>query len=204
MFRKQVDVLKEFFKQSKKYMEIAKVGEIARRYFVLNAFDGALTVLGIMMGSYLVGDKEPHIIVGAAFGACLAMGISGFWGAYMGEKAERTRALKDLETALFMDLKNTVLAKASKIATLWIAFVDGISPSVIALTAIIPYLLSHINLINFETAFYTSLTLILAMLFVLGAFLGKISRENIVIHGLKMVIVGLAVAAIFLLLNLTI
>jgi predicted membrane protein (TIGR00267 family) len=202
MSKKKLNSLTLFLKKSKEYMEIAKVGEIARRYFVLNAFDGALTVLGIIMGSYLVGVKDPHIVIGASFGACLAMGVSGFWGAYMAEKAERTRALKDLEMALFINLKNTLLEKASKIATLWIAFVDGISPTVVALSAITPFLLSYTSLISFETAFYASITIILTILFILGAFLGKISRENIFLHGIRMVVVGLAIAAIFIVLNI--
>ena len=104
MSRKKLNGLNLLLKKSKEYIEIAKVGEIARRYFVLNAFDGALTVLGIIMGSYVVGVKDPRVVIGASFGACLAMGVSGFWGAYMAERAERKRALKDLEMALFINL----------------------------------------------------------------------------------------------------
>ena len=77
--------------------------------------------------------------------------------------------------ALFINLKNTLLEKASKVATLWIAFIDGVSPTVVALSATTPFLLSHANLIGFEVAFYASVTIILATLFILGAFLGKIS-----------------------------
>ncbi|RLG92312.1 MAG: hypothetical protein DRO36_01895 [Candidatus Hecatellales archaeon] len=203
MSRKKLNGLNLFLKKSKEYIEIAKVGEIARRYFVLNAFDGALTVLGIIMGSYVVGVKDPRVVIGASFGACLAMGVSGFWGAYMAERAERKRALKDLEMALFINLKNTLLEKASKVATLWIAFIDGVSPTVVALSAITPFLLSHANLIGFEVAFYASVTIILATLFILGAFLGKISRENVFLHGIRMVIVGVVISLIFIVLNVT-
>ena len=201
MSRKKLNGLNLFLKKSKEYIEIAKVGEIARRYFVLNAFDGALTVLGIIMGSYVVGVKDPRVVIGASFGACLAMGVSGFWGAYMAERAERKRALKDLEMALFINLKNTLLEKASKVATLWIAFIDGVSPTVVALSATTPFLLSHANLIGFEVAFYASVTIILATLFILGAFLGKISRENVFLHGIRMVIVGVVISLIFIVLN---
>ena len=201
MSRKKLNGLNLFLKKSKEYIEIAKVGEIARRYFVLNAFDGALTVLGIIMGSYVVGVKDPRVVIGASFGACLAMGVSGFWGAYMAERAERKRALKDLEMALFINLKNTLLEKASKVATLWIAFIDGVSPTVVALSATTPFLLSHANLIGFEVAFYASVTIILATLFILGAFLGKISRENVFLHGIRMVVVGVVISLIFIVLN---
>ncbi|RLI05134.1 hypothetical protein DRO26_03095 [Candidatus Bathyarchaeota archaeon] len=202
MPKKKFNSLKNFYRESKHYITAAGVGSIARRYFVLNAFDGALTFLGISMGSYVIGVRDPQVIIAACLGACLAMGISGFWGAYMAEKAERTRALKDLETAMFMNLKNTLLEKASKIATLWIAFVDGISPSIVTLTAITPFFLVYLGILNFETGFYVSIALILLMLFILGVFLGKISRENIFLQGVKMVAVGMVVATIFLLINL--
>jgi len=54
---------------------------IARRYFIKNGFDGSLTILGIIVGSWIVGVVEPEIIVTARLGACLAMGVSGIFGA---------------------------------------------------------------------------------------------------------------------------
>ena len=50
---------------------------IARRYFIKNGFDGSMTVLGIIVGSWIVRVTEPEIIVTAGLGACLAMGVSG-------------------------------------------------------------------------------------------------------------------------------
>ena len=71
----------------------------------------------------------------------------------------------------------------------------------VALSAITPFLLSHANLIGFEVAFYASVTIILATLFILGAFLGKISRENVFLHGIRMVVVGVVISLIFIVLN---
>src|SRR5207249_1710066 len=44
----------------REYDEITNVGPIIRRYFVIGAFDGALTVLGIIIGAYAVGASETH------------------------------------------------------------------------------------------------------------------------------------------------
>ena len=62
---------------------------IARRFFVMNSFDGSLTMLGIIVGSWVSGVRNPSKIVGTGLGACLAMGISGMVGAYASERAER-------------------------------------------------------------------------------------------------------------------
>jgi len=44
----------------REYDEITNVGPIIRRYFVIGAFDGALTVLGIIISSSAFGDLESH------------------------------------------------------------------------------------------------------------------------------------------------
>jgi predicted membrane protein (TIGR00267 family) len=70
------------------YIQITEMGPIARRYFVKNGFDGSMTMLGIIVGAWVVNVTQPEIVVTAGLGACLAMGISGISGAYMTERAE--------------------------------------------------------------------------------------------------------------------
>lgn len=182
-------------------LRIANAGEIARRYFVMNAFDGALTVLGIVLGAYIAGVRDVNIIVSAVLGASLAMGLSGVWGAYMAEKAERTRKLKELETALFTNLKNTRLHRASTAAIIWLALVDGGSPVMVAFAAISPFFLSQTGIFSFTLSVYLSILVSLVVLFALGMFLGKISKENMVFQGLKMTSAGIIIATILLLLK---
>jgi len=69
--------IKKTFKRWKQYSKISGVSSITRRYFVMNAFDGALTMLGVVIGAYIAGS--------------IAMGASGMSGAYMAEKAEREK-----------------------------------------------------------------------------------------------------------------
>ena len=83
------------------YIRVAGASAIARRYFVMNAFDGALTILGVIVGAFMAREVDPRVIMGAGVGASLAMGISGAWGAYMAERAERRRSLKELENQMF-------------------------------------------------------------------------------------------------------
>ena len=53
--------------------------EIVRRYVVSNSFDGALTMLGIIIANFFAGTMDPHLIVLPGVGAAIALGISGVW-----------------------------------------------------------------------------------------------------------------------------
>jgi predicted membrane protein (TIGR00267 family) len=195
--------LKELVEESRKYMKVARVDALARRYFIMNGFDGALTILGVVLGAFAVGVTNPDVVISAGIGVSLAMGLSGAWGAYMAEKAERTRALRDLETALFTTLKDSLLDRAAKMATIWVAFVDGVSPATVAFLTITPFFLAKLNIMPPTTAVYTSVGLSMVALFALGVFLGRISKGNIMVHGFKMMFAGVVIAAILLLLRAT-
>ncbi|NIQ81620.1 MAG: hypothetical protein GTN93_26710, partial [Anaerolineae bacterium] len=79
---------------------------------MINAYDGAMTALGVIVGAYL-GGRNTATVIFAAVGAMVAMGISGLSGAYLAEEAMRTRHLRDLEKAVFRDLKGSQLERAS-------------------------------------------------------------------------------------------
>jgi len=177
-------------------IELAEADEIARRYFVMNAFDGALTILGVIIGAFVGGAVEPKVIISAGVGASLAMGLSGGIGAYVAERAERGRALKELEAHMFTDLQNTVIGKASRAAAYWVAFVDGISPAVAAVIPLFPVIFAQLRLIPVGTAMLAAVVLNLATLFALGVFLGRMSKENIWLHGMIMTGAGALVATL--------
>jgi len=166
------------------YVELAEADELARRYFVMNAFDGALTVLGVIVGAFVGGEAEPKVIISAGVGASLAMGLSGGIGAYVAERAERSRALKELETHMFKDLQDTLIGKASRAAAYWVAFVDGVSPAIAALIPLSPLIFARLTPMPVDLALSASIVLNLVTLFALGIFLGKISKESIWLHGL--------------------
>jgi predicted membrane protein (TIGR00267 family) len=184
------DTIRERVGQFRSYVKITEADEIARRYFVMNAFDGSLTMLGIILGTALAQVHDPRIIIGAGVGASLAMGMSGFFGTYMTERAERTRKLKKLERAMVTNLDDSVWDNASSFVSVWAAFVDGLSPALAAIVAVVPFIMASFGALEFETALYSSLLLIALTLFFLGAYLGRISEENLVLHGLRMLVVG--------------
>lgn len=87
----------------RKYSKLSNLGIIARRKFFNNAFDGALTVSGIVSGSFIIFLSNPGqnlsstIIVITGFSTALAIGISGLWGAFLSEEAERKKKISDLK-----------------------------------------------------------------------------------------------------------
>src|SRR3989339_1562125 len=107
-------VINNFWKKLKEYNKIANIAEIGRRYFAMNSFDGILTILGVLIGSYMAKVQDPHIIISTGFGVSIAMGISGMWGTYLTEEAERSKKMKDLARQTLRDMGKTKIAKAEK------------------------------------------------------------------------------------------
>ncbi len=85
------------------YSELSNLGIIARRKFFNNAFDGALTCAGIVSGSFIIfmsnstQNLSSSIIIITGLSTALAIGISGLWGAFLSEEAERKKKLSDLK-----------------------------------------------------------------------------------------------------------
>ena len=177
---------------------------IARRYFFKNGFDGSMTLLGIVVGSWIAGVSSPWIIVASGFGACLAMGVSGLSGAYMTEKAERERNLKELEESMLTDLNDSLHGEASNFVSVFAALVDGLSPALTAIISIFPFILSMTGFLAMRDAYILSLVFTQIILFSLGLFLGKTAKANSwkrLLYGGGMVIAGLLVAVVVLLIG---
>ncbi|HDO19381.1 MAG TPA: hypothetical protein ENG74_01505 [Thermoplasmatales archaeon] len=177
-------------KKIKQYSEISGVGEISRRYFVMNAFDGALTMLGVVIGAYIANIRSPVPIISAGVAGSLAMGISGISGAYMAERAERIKKLKSLERAMLKELKHSIHYRSHRFAILIASLVDGLSPFLAAISVISPFFLVQFALLSWELAFRLSIVITLTMLFLLGVYLAKISEENVLLYGLQMLCIG--------------
>lgn len=171
-------------------LHAVRADEIARRYLVLNAFDGVLATLGVVAGAYLAGATQARVIFIAGLGASSAMGISGAWGAYLTERAERRRALRELEKELFTSLRGSTIEQASRTAVFLVALVDGLSPVVTSLLVLTPLFASLLGVVLLGTAFAVSTVIALAILFTLGVFLARISGTNLVIQGVLMVLAG--------------
>ncbi len=188
--------IKKTIKRWKQYSRISDVAPITRRYFIMNAFDGALTMLGVVIGAYVSGVLLPITIISAGLAGSIAMGVSGVSGAYMTEKAERTKKLKGLEKAMLRDMKNGLHGRSHRFATIFAAVVDGVSPAIAAMVVISPFFMANFEIISSELAFFSSITITLIVLSLLGIYLAKISDESMIKYGIQMLLVGLITAFI--------
>lgn len=93
------------------YNDITHFSEIARRYFINNFYDGALTILGILLGFFIVilrnttqtAIPSSYIIL-PGLGTAISMFTSGVSGSYLSEKAEQKK--NKAERALAMGISN--------------------------------------------------------------------------------------------------
>jgi predicted membrane protein (TIGR00267 family) len=190
--RRQVVTLRHFH-------DISGVGELVRRYFALNAFDGVLTTVGVLVGGYLGGIEESRAILLLLLSTAVGMAVSGFYGSYLVEKAERDRAMRELEGSTLSSLQDTDIASASRYAAIVIAVVDGASPFIATVIAALPFL--AVRVLGIDAAYYLAMGIAFAELFLLGVFLGSVSRERLWLSGLRLVVAGFIALGISLLLG---
>ena len=183
----------------RQYHEIAGVGEIARRYFVINAFDGSLTTLGVIAGAFAGGVTASRTVVSLILATAVSIGVAGFYGSYQVERAERDRALREIEETTLSSMKDTTLYSASRYATVLVAAVDGLSPLIASLLIMIPFF--FVPPLAIHTAYYAAMAVAFVELFALGVFLGSIARERLWFAGVKLVLAGGVALGISLLLN---
>jgi predicted membrane protein (TIGR00267 family) len=181
--------LNDRFEQWREYNRISEAGEIARRAFVNNSFDGVLTMMGVVMGNFVVGVQDATVVLVTGLSTALAIGISGGWGAYLTESAERRQDIDELEQVTLTDLGDTKIGKASRAAVVTVAAVDGLSPFLAALVVVVPFFLGSI-LPSIWYAYYAAIALALLALFGLGIYLGRLSKRNLLMSGLRTALAG--------------
>jgi len=174
----------------REYSRLSGAGNIARRAFANNSFDGVLTMVGVVMGSFVVGVQDAKVILVTGLSTAVAIGISGGWGAYLTESAERNRELAELEKSTLTDLHGSNIGKAARAAVVIVAGVDGLSPFLAAFLVVIPFFFTSL-LPSISYAFYASLGMALLALFGLGTYLAGISHENKIAYGVKTAIAGM-------------
>jgi predicted membrane protein (TIGR00267 family) len=180
------------------YDEITGFKAVVRRYFVIGSFDGALTILAIILGAFFAGAgrEQVPIILAAGLSAAVALAISSVVGAYEAERIEKTLHRQQVERALLAEVGNEH-QEAYRFAARISAIVHGISPMIAALVPIVPLLVIP----DFLWGTVSASVLALSFLFVMGVYLGRLAKERAVFTGLRFVLASLGTAAIILLLG---
>ena len=183
----------------KRFNKILRENEIIRRYIVINSFDGALTVLGIILAEFVAGISNSQLIILPSLGAGIAMCISGIWGAYVAEVAEVKRSLENLEKHLMRDLNGTKLQEKMEKTTFLVAIVDGLSPLIVVLIIVSPFFLPF----GITASYYSSFIVSAVILFFLGSFVGSVARESRILYGIKMLAAGVVIGLLFYILAIS-
>ena len=188
-------------KRIKELIAMGGTEGIAKRYAVMNAFDGSLTALGIIIGSFLAGVTLPSTVILAGLGASIAMGVSGGFGAYLTESAVKKQELAEKGSAMLEELNDTVHDQAAQISSIFVAVVDGLSPFIASVISFLPFFFIPWLGMAIEIAYLASVVLTAATLFALGAYLGVISQENKWVYGIRMIIAGVLTGILVMLLE---
>ena len=189
--------LRAWRRRLREYDEITNVGPIIRRYFVIGAFDGALTVLGIIIGASAFGTLAEHkaLVLSASFGAAIALAVSSAVGAYEAERVEKKLDIRTIERAMLARLSEEH-REAFQFAAVLSALVHGVAPLIAALLPIIPFVF-----LDARTATVVAVVITLVILFLLGVYLGNLVRERVLVTGLRFAAAGIGTAAILWLLG---
>ena len=177
--------------QVKFILRITRSHDIVRRYFVVNGFDGALTMLGLIMGFLFNNTVELSIIISACLGAAIALAMSGMSSAYVSEHAERKQALEKLEEAMISDLHDSAHGEAARGVPVLVALVNGLAPFIISLLILLPLFLSNAGFTLPLSPLYFAILIALILIFSLGVFLGNIAGISWLRSGLQTLAVAI-------------
>ncbi len=184
------------FNQIRFLLQITRTHGIVRRYFVVNGFDGALTMLGLIIGFLVSAPANISVIINACLGAAIALGMSGVSSAYISEVAERRRDLLKLQEAMVKDLQQSAHGEAARRVPMLIALVNGLAPLIISLLIILPLWLFDMGMPLPLSPLYVAIVVALLLIFLLGVFLGRIAGIPWLRSGLRTLLVATLTAAL--------
>lgn len=191
----------EWLHEFRLLLQISQSHGILRRYFVVNGFDGALTMMGIIIG-FSVGESERlTTVISACLGATVALGMSGFTSAYISESAERKKWLAELKEAMVDDLNDSAHSVAARWVPLLVALVNGAAPFLLGLFIISPLWLALGGSALPLPPLQLSLILSLFSLFLLGIFLGRVSGGFWLWSGVQTLLIACVTAFLIYLLS---
>jgi predicted membrane protein (TIGR00267 family) len=185
-----------FFRQIHDLITISRSHDIARRYFVVNGFDGALTTLGLLVGFYISNSASINIVITACLSAAIALAMSGFSSAYVSEAAERKREFRELQSAMISDLSGSPHAKVSFWMPLLIGITNGLSPLIISLIIITPLFLNLLGYPLPVNPYEAGIGIAFFLIFLLGVFLSSVSGTFWLLSGLQTLLIAIITTAL--------
>lgn len=180
------EFLEEYFKMS--------------RYVALGTLDGILAVMGVVLAAVGVAAAggvviENYIIGLTGLSGGVALAMSNAFGSFIGERAEESRTLRELEDKMMLaegELDDTLIHNQAKRRIYMSMITHGFSSFVGSFVPVLPFLL----IADRMGALVTTLVACFIALAILGVYLGKVSRESLSKTALEIVLIGLLISAV--------
>jgi predicted membrane protein (TIGR00267 family) len=170
------------------------------RYVALGTLDGILAVMGVILTASGViamggGEVQNYLIGLTGLSGGIALAMSNAFGSFIGERAEETRTLRELERKMVMDegkLDDTIIHKQAKRRIYMSMFTHGFSSFIGSFVPVLPFLL----IADRMTATVTTIILCFTALIILGVYLGRVSRESLFKTSIEVVIIGIVISVV--------
>ena len=168
-------------------------GRIVLNKFIRGVIDGSLSTLGIVIGA---SSASIPIILAAGLGGTVANSLSNFLGSFFAERSDKIETIERIETAMVTkEMEGSKLDQELEERTIKASLTDATATLIGGLLPIMPYLF-----LSIPDALILSTTLVILVVSIVGAYLGKKAKENIFLSVSKMVTFGVGIAtAIYLL-----
>ncbi len=170
------------------------------RYVALGTLDGVLAVMGVTLTASGVAGAggfgvDNYLIGLTGLSGGIALALSNAFGSFIGERAEETRTMRELERKMMMaegKLDDTIIHQQARRRVYMSMFTHGFSSFMGAFVPVLPFLLIPDRV----TATMVTVILCLIALVGLGLYLGRVSRENIYKTSLEIVIIGILIGIV--------
>ena len=163
-----------------------------RGYFVNTLFDSTFVVLGILAASTFSADLGSAVALDVVLAACLAIGISTGVSVYEAEHTEGEIRIRRLERAMLSRLAGTEVDRSLRASRLARSLVNFAAPLLVAGITGIPLLLHEAGAIpDFAIAASVSAAAGIAIIFVTGYYLGRLSGRRPWTKAVRMAAVAL-------------
>ena len=170
------------------------------RYIALGTLDGILAVMAVTLAASGVATASGHPISNFAIGLTglsggIALALSNVFGSFIGERAEESRTLRELEDKMMLQegaLDETIIHQQAKRRIYLSMFANGFSSFTGAFVPVVPFLVISDRLM----ATVTTLGLCFTALIILGIYLGRVSRESLLKTAIEVLAIGILISAI--------
>lgn len=170
------------------------------RYIALGTLDGVLAVMGVTLAASGVagvgGIEIPNVVIGlTGLSGGIALALSNAFGSFIGERAEEVRNIRELEQKMMLDegkLDDTVIHHQAKRRIYMSMFTHGFSSFIGSFVPVVPFLF----LADRVSAVIVTIIFCFIALIVLGLYLARVSRENILKICIEIVLIGVLISVV--------